>query len=170
MREAINERGGMPRAGRQVNAILKLEHSIRRMRDADIPAVLLVEKDSYEFPWSAGNFIDSIHAGYSAWVYEVGGEAIGHAVLMTAVDEGHLLNITIAPAWRRQGLGRRLLKHILDSAREQHARTLFLEVRPSNRAAIELYEQAGFEAFALRKGYYPAPAGREDALVMRIRL
>ena len=153
-----------------MNAILKLEHSIRRMRDADIPAVLLVEKDSYEFPWSAGNFVDSIHAGYSAWVYEVGGEAIGHAVLMTVLEEAHLLNITIAPAWRRQGLGRVLLKHAMDAARSQHVRVMFLEVRPSNRPAIELYEKSGFEAFALRKGYYPAQAGREDALVMRIKL
>lgn len=153
-----------------MNAILKLEHNIRRMRDADIPAVLLVEKDSYEFPWSAGNFIDSIHAGYSAWVYEIGGRIIGHAVLMTALDEAHLLNITIAPPWRRQGLGCVLLKHTLDTARSQQVRTLFLEVRPSNRPAIELYEKNGFETIALRKGYYPAQTGREDALVMRIKL
>lgn len=153
-----------------MNAILKLEHNIRRMRDADIPAVLLVEKDSYEFPWSAGNFIDSIHAGYSAWVYEVGGEIIGHAVLMAALDEAHLLNITIAPGWRRQGLGSVLLKHIMDTARSQYVRVLFLEVRPSNRPAVALYEENGFEAFALRKGYYPAQEGREDALVMRIML
>ncbi len=153
-----------------MNAILKLEHNIRRMRDADIPAVLLVEKDSYEFPWSAGNFVDSIHAGYSAWVYEVGGKIIGHAVLMAALDEAHLLNITIDPAWRRQGLGRVLLQHAMDAARSQQVRTLFLEVRPSNRPAIELYEKTGFEAFALRKGYYPAQQGREDALVMRIML
>lgn len=150
-----------------MNAILKLAHSIRRMCDADIPAVLRVEKDSYEFPWSAGNFRDSIHAGYSAWVYEVGGEIIGHAVLMTVVDEAHLLNITIAPGWRRQGLGRILLKHVMDTARSLRVRTLYLEVRPSNRPAIELYEKTGFEAFALRKGYYPASQGREDALVMR---
>ncbi|MEW6133392.1 MAG: ribosomal protein S18-alanine N-acetyltransferase [Pseudomonadota bacterium] len=153
-----------------MNAILKLRHKIRRMRDADIPAVLRVEKDSYEFPWSAGNFIDSIHAGYSAWVYEIGGEIIGHAVLLVALDEAHLLNLTIAPAWRRQGLGRGLLAHILEAARQQQVRTLFLEVRPSNRPAIELYEKAGFEAFALRKGYYPARQGREDALVMRAML
>ncbi len=150
-----------------MNAILKLAHNIRPMRDADIPAVLLVEKDSYEFPWSAGNFVDSIHAGYSAWVYEIGGKIIGYAVLMTALDEAHLLNITIAPPWRRQGLGLELLKYAMDSARQQHVRTLYLEVRPSNRAAIELYEKSGFEAFALRKGYYPARQGREDALVMR---
>ncbi len=150
-----------------MNTVLKLQHNIRRMRDADIPAVLLVEKDSYEFPWSAGNFLDSIHAGYSAWVYEVGGEIIGHAVLMAALDEAHLLNITIASAWRRQGLGSVLLKHTIETARQLQVRMLFLEVRPSNQPAIQLYEKNGFEAFALRKGYYPAQAGREDALVMR---
>lgn len=153
-----------------MNAILKLHHNIRRMRDADIPAVLLVEKDSYEFPWSAGNFFDSIHAGYSAWVYEVGGNTIGHAVLMTALDEAHLLNITIAPAWRRQGLGGVLLQHAIEAMRQQQVHTVYLEVRPSNHPAIELYEKYGFEAFALRKAYYPAREGREDALVMRAML
>jgi ribosomal-protein-alanine N-acetyltransferase len=150
-----------------MNAVLKLEHNIRRMSEADIPAVLLVEKESYEFPWSAGNFHDSIYAGYGVWVYEVGGSIIGHMVLMTAADEAHLLNITIAPSWRRQGLGKALMRHAMNAARLQHVRVLFLEVRPSNRAAIELYEKTGFEAFALRKGYYPAQQGREDALVMR---
>jgi ribosomal-protein-alanine N-acetyltransferase len=153
-----------------MNAVLKLSHNIRRMRENDIPAVLLVEKDSYEFPWSAGNFHDSIYAGYNCWVYEVGGEIIGHLVVMMVVDEAHLLNITIAPAWRRQGLGQILLKHAMDSAREQNAKDLYLEVRPSNGPAIELYEKMGFEAFALRKGYYPAQQGREDALVMRVML
>ena len=153
-----------------MSAVLQLAHNIRRMRDADVPAVLLVEKDSYEFPWSAGNFIDSIHAGYSAWVYEVGGEIIGHAVLMMVLDEAHLLNITIAPSWRRQGLGRVLLEHAMNAARHQLARALFLEVRPSNTTAIALYEKSGFEAIGLRKGYYPAQEGRENALVMRLVL
>jgi len=150
-----------------MSAVLKLVHNIRPMRDADVPAVLLVEKGSYDFPWSAGNFIDSIHAGYSAWVYEVGGEIIGHMVVMNALDEAHLLNITIAPAWRRQGLGRVLLERAMEAAKEKHIRELFLEVRPSNGSAIAMYEKLGFEAFALRKGYYPAEQGREDALVMR---
>lgn len=150
-----------------MSAVLELVHAIRPMREGDIAAVLRVERASYEFPWSAGNFHDSIHAGYSAWVYEVGGEIIGHAVLMAAAGEAHLLNITISPNWRRQGLGRAFLHHMLDTARHHQADVLFLEVRPSNAAAIRLYESTGFEAFALRKGYYPAQAGREDALVMR---
>ncbi len=150
-----------------MSAVLKLVHNIRIMRDIDVPAVLLVEKDSYEFPWSAGNFIDSIHAGYSAWVYEVGGEVIGHMVMMVALDEAHLLNITIAPNWRRQGLGQIFLEHAMKVARQKFCRVLFLEVRPSNGPAIAMYEKQGFEAFALRKAYYPAETGREDALVMR---
>lgn len=153
-----------------MNAVLRLVHNIRRMKEADIPAVLLVEKGSYEFPWSAGNFHDSIHSGYSAWVYEVGGEVIGHLVMMTVLDEAHLLNVTISPAWRRQGLGREFMEHAMDSARKLQAKTLYLEVRPSNPPAIKLYETLGFETFALRKGYYPAQQGREDALVMRALL
>lgn len=153
-----------------MNAVLKLVHNIRPMRDADVPAVLLLEKDSYEFPWSAGNFIDSIHAGYSAWVYEVGGEIIGYVVMMVVLDEAHLLNITIAPPWRRQGLGQILLEHAMETARQQQVRALFLEVRPTNEPAIAMYEKLGFEAFALRKAYYPAREGREDALVMRVLL
>jgi ribosomal-protein-alanine N-acetyltransferase len=137
------------------------------MKEADISAVLRVERASYEFPWSAGNFHDSIQAGYSTWVYEVGGEVVGHAILMAIAGEAHLLNITISPNWRRQGLGRAFMYHLLDTARHHHAKVLFLEVRPSNAGAIAMYEHAGFEAFALRKGYYPAQEGREDALVMR---
>ncbi len=150
-----------------MSAVFELVHAIRPMREADIAAVLRVERASYEFPWSAGNFYDSIQAGYSAWVYEAGGEIIGHAVLMAAAGEAHLLNITISPDWRRQGLGRALLNHMLDTAKTHRATVVFLEVRPSNPGAIVLYEQSGFEAIALRKAYYPALAGREDALVMR---
>lgn len=150
-----------------MSAVLELVHAIRPMREVDIAAVLRVERASYEFPWSAGNFHDSIQAGYSAWVYEVGGEIIGHAILMAIAGEAHLLNITISPDWRRQGLGRAFLLHLLDTAMHHHAKVLFLEVRPSNANAIAMYQQSGFEAFALRKGYYPAQDGREDALVMR---
>lgn len=150
-----------------MSAVLELVHAIRPMREVDIAAVLRVERASYDFPWSAGNFHDSIRAGYSAWVYEAGGEIIGHAVLMSAAGEAHLLNITVSSDWRRQGLGRALLNHMLDTAKTYRATVVFLEVRPSNPGAIALYEQSGFEAIALRKGYYPAQDGREDALVMR---
>lgn len=150
-----------------MSAVLEPMHVIRPMKAADIAAVLRVERASYDFPWSAGNFHDSIVAGYSAWVYEVGGVVVGHAVLMAVAGEAHLLNLTISPGWRRQGLGKAFLHHLLDTATQHRASVVFLEVRPSNAAAIALYEQLGFEAFALRKGYYPAANGREDALVMR---
>lgn len=150
-----------------MSAVLELMHAIRPMKGTDLSAVLRIERASYEFPWSAGNFHDSLQAGYSAWIYEVGGVIVGHAVLMAVAGEAHLLNITISPDWRRQGLGRAFLHHLLDTARHHRAGVLFLEVRPSNPAGIALYEQNGFEHFALRKGYYPAREGREDALVMR---
>lgn len=153
-----------------MNAVLELKHKIRPMREADVPAVLLVDQASYPFPWTAGNFIDSIHAGHHCWVYEIGHEAIGHAVMMSVFDEAHLLNITISPSWQRQGLGAALLQYVLQQARAAGINILYLEVRPSNTGAIRLYNRNGFEGFAIRKDYYPAQQGREDALVMRCKL
>jgi ribosomal-protein-alanine N-acetyltransferase len=153
-----------------MSAVMQVKHSIRPMREADVPAALLVDQASYAFPWTAGNFIDSIHAGYHCWVYEVGHEAIGHAVMMSVFDEAHLLNIAISPNWQRQGLGAALLQYVLQQARHAQIKTLYLEVRPSNTTAIRLYNRNGFEGFAIRKGYYPDKQGREDALVMRCKL
>jgi [ribosomal protein S18]-alanine N-acetyltransferase len=153
-----------------MSAVLQLMHKIRPMREADVPAALLLDRASYEFPWTAGNFIDSIHAGYRCWVYEAGGEVVGHAIMMSVVDEAHLLNLAISPNWQRQGLGRALLQYVLLEARLAQIKTLFLEVRPSNATAIRLYNRNGFEGFAIRKDYYPAREGREDALVMRCAL
>ena len=153
-----------------MNAVLELKHHIRPMREADVPAVLLVDQASYEFPWTAGNFIDSIHAGHHCWVYEAGGQAVGHAIMMSVFDEAHLLNLAIAPDWQRQGLGAALLQYVLQEARAAGINMLYLEVRPSNTGAIRLYNRNGFEGFAIRKDYYPAQQGREDALVMRCKL
>ena len=153
-----------------MNAVLELKHQIRPMREADVPAVLLVDQASYEFPWTAGNFIDSIHAGHLCWVYEAGGQTIGHAIMMKVFDEAHLLNLAITPGWQGQGLGEALLQYILQAARAAQIRMLYLEVRPSNAGAIRLYNRNGFEGFAIRKDYYPATNGREDALVMRCAL
>lgn len=154
-----------------MNAVLEIRHEIRPMREADVPAALLVDQASYEFPWTAGNFIDSIHAGYHCWVYEAGGQAIGHAVLMSVFDEAHLLNLAISPNWQRQGLGAALLQYVQQQARALAIKTIYLEVRPSNTAAVRLYDRNGFEGFAIRKDYYPAKNNRrEDALVMRCHL
>ena len=142
-------------------------HRMRPMADADLPCIHRIELDSYDHPWTPGHFADSLTAGYSMWVSEAGGALTGYYVMMAAAGEAHLLNLAIAPAWRGQGHGRRLLDHCLARVCEHQASVLFLEVRASNAAAIALYRSSGFVDLAVRRGYYPARDGREDALIMR---
>jgi ribosomal-protein-alanine N-acetyltransferase len=150
-----------------MSAVFKVRHGVRPMDEADLPRIHRIELASHAYPWTSGNFADSLAAGYSMWVRESAAEIIGYYVLMAGAGEAHLLNITIAPAWRRHGLGRELLEHSVGSARTHHAESLFLEVRISNAAAIALYRSSGFIDLAVRRGYYPARDGREDALIMR---
>lgn len=140
------------------------------MRETDLDAVMRIEPKIYSHPWTRGNFADSLCAGYSCWVCEQAGEVIGYSVLMMVLDEAHLLNLSIARALQGLGLGRALLAHMLEVARRHRALTMFLEVRPSNSAALHLYESVGFNEFSVRKGYYPAHQGREDAILMGLAL
>lgn len=140
------------------------------MREDELEWVAVQDAQLYPFPWSAGNFSDSMRSGYSCWTMRDGAELAGYAVLMMVLDEAHILNISVLVGRQRQGLGRRLLDHLGEVARQAGARQMFLEVRPSNVAALALYARAGFETIGRRKGYYPAAEGREDALVMRSRL
>jgi len=144
--------------------------SIRPMGREDVEAVVAIEYEIYPFPWSYGNFRDSLNAGYSCWVYELSGLVIGYSVMMVAVGEAHLLNLGVAPGWQGRGLGRRFLHQLIDRARDYHAETLLLEVRPSNVAARQLYLSTGFSEIAVRKKYYPAEEGREDAVLMELSL
>ena len=144
-----------------------IANSPRPMTPADLPGIHLIELASYDHPWSMGNFADSLAAGYSMWVLEAGGEVMGYYAMMAAAGEAHLLNLTIAPIWRRHGLGRDLLVHCLARACEHRADSLFLEVRSSNTAAIGLYHSSGFVDLAVRRAYYPAGDRREDALIMK---
>ncbi len=132
----------------------------------DIDEVLRIEYGAYAFPWSRGNFIDSISAGYSSWVCRVGGELVGYAIVMLAVDDAHLLNLGVAVKRRGLGYGARLLRQAMQVARQGGASTLLLEVRPSNEKALILYRHFGFQQIAVRRAYYPAEHGREDALVL----
>jgi ribosomal-protein-alanine N-acetyltransferase len=145
----------------------EIAHRLRPMSEADLPRIHRIELASYEYPWTLGNFADSLNAGYSMWVREAEGEVIGYYVMMAAAGEAHLLNLTIAPIWRRHGLGRDLLDHCLARACDHKAGSLFLEVRTTNTAAIALYQNSGFVDLAVRRGYYPARDGREDALIMK---
>jgi ribosomal-protein-alanine N-acetyltransferase len=138
------------------------------MRTADVEQVAGAERDIYTHPWSLGNFRDSLHAGYSCWVMEARGELVGYGVLMIGVGEAHLLNLSIARAWQRRGMGRALLQHFIELAGRFGATRMLLEVRPSNAAARALYARAGFLELSVRRGYYPAEAGREDAILMGI--
>lgn len=140
---------------------------MRPMRIEDLDAVMVVERRAYPFPWSIGIFRDCLFAGYPAWVLLEGGAFIGHGVLSVAADEAHVLNVCVDPARQGRGHGRLLLRALVDAARGRGASRVFLEVRPSNPAAIALYEDEGFNEIGRRPRYYPAANnGREDAIVM----
>jgi ribosomal-protein-alanine N-acetyltransferase len=144
---------------------------IAPMRAQDLPEVVAIEEVAYEFPWTHGNFIDSLRAGHSAWTMrDSGGGLIAYAVVMMAVDEAHLLNLTVAPACQRFGFGWRMLEAMAENARGYRARSMLLEVRPSNTAAQQMYARYGFVRIGTRRGYYPARDGREDAIVLRVPL
>jgi len=134
----------------------------------DVEPVLAIEESVAAFPWTRGHFADSYKAGYSGWTgRDADGHLLGYYLLMLAVDEIHLLNLGVDRSVQRQGLGARLLGHALGNAWRVGARSMFLEVRPSNLPAIRLYERFGFAEVGRRRAYYPAFAGREDAIVMR---
>ena len=140
--------------------------ALRPMREDDLAEVMRIEVRAYPFPWTLGIFRDCLRAGYPAWVLQSDLEMIGYGVLSVAAGEAHLLNVCIAPGHQGRGHGRRLLRGLERSARGQGARRVFLEVRPSNPAAIALYQDEGFNEIGRRPRYYPAHNGREDAIVM----
>ena len=143
-------------------------HSLRPMTLASLEGVVALETEVYPFPWTRGNFVDSLAAGYIAWTLNgSGGELLAYCVAMRGAGEMHLLNITVATAVRRQGHARRLLDALVDECRDVGAERLWLEVRVSNVDAQRTYLRLGFIKLGVRKGYYPAPGGtREDAVVM----
>lgn len=145
-------------------------YQFRPMTEADLDAIMEIEPYIYSHPWSRGNFSDSLLSGYSAWVLLDGMKIIGYSLMMLVLDEAHLLNLSVTQAYQKQGLGRLLLEHMIAIARKHHAVNMFLEVRPSNISAIALYENIGFNEMAIRRGYYPAHNGREDAVLMGLAL
>ncbi len=142
------------------------------MTAADVDEVWALECSVFPYPWSRGNFADAVASGYDCWtVRDADGELAGYYLLMYALDEAHLLDVAVAGKRQRQGLGRRLLYQIGARALGQGMESILLEVRPSNERALEVYRRHGYVQIGRRKGYYPAgPAGREDAIVMRLDL
>jgi ribosomal-protein-alanine N-acetyltransferase len=139
---------------------------IRVMKSSDLDEVAQIEACSYDFPWSRGIFSDCLLANYFTVALDKGGEIIGYAIVSAAAAEAHILNLCIDPDWRRLGYGQLLLDYLLEYAADTHIDRIFLEVRPSNAAAIQLYERQGFSQLGVRKAYYRAHHGREDALVL----
>ncbi|MEW5836166.1 MAG: ribosomal protein S18-alanine N-acetyltransferase [Pseudomonadota bacterium] len=143
---------------------------IRALRPQDLDAVAALEAESYEFPWSRGIFSDCLRAGHPCWVLWVDGQVAGYGILSIAAGEAHVLNLCIGRQWQGLGLGRRLLMRLLDVIRWSGAERVFLEVRPSNPVAQNLYRSVGFTEIGRRPRYYPAREGREDAIVMELVL
>ncbi|HMH18767.1 MAG TPA: ribosomal protein S18-alanine N-acetyltransferase [Burkholderiales bacterium] len=153
-----------------MSAVLRPAPRFEPMSEADLRPVIEIEESLYEFPWTLGNFRDSLRAGYDCWVVRDGRQLIGYAVLILAAGEAHLLNLSIAARVQRRGHGRSLLEHVIGIARERETKTLFLEVRPTNAVGQRLYAGYGFKQVGVRRGYYPARRGREDALVLALEL
>ena len=140
------------------------------MREQDLDEVMAIESVIYSHPWTRGNFSDSLRAAYECRVLRIGAALAGYFVLMAAAGEAHLLNLSVAARHQRNGHGAQLLGEAMSLARRLGARSLFLEVRPSNRGAQALYTRFGFRRVGVRRGYYPAHSGREDALVLTLPL
>lgn len=146
------------------------EVGIRPMTEADVAEVFAVERASYQFPWSEGIFRDCLRVGYVCRVLALESRVIGYGVMSVGAGEAHILNLCVSDAYRCRGLGRRMLVYLLERGATAGMSEAFLEVRPSNTAAIRLYQAIGFEQVGMRRGYYQAVGGREDAAVLRLTL
>jgi ribosomal-protein-alanine N-acetyltransferase len=140
------------------------------MVETDVPAVVGIERASYQFPWSEGIFRDCLRVGYVCRVITVGKQVVGYGVMSVGAGEAHILNLCVSGAYRCQGVGKRLLEYLIERGAAAGMSEAFLEVRPSNTAAIRLYLSLGFEQVGMRRGYYQAVGGREDAAVLKLTL
>jgi ribosomal-protein-alanine N-acetyltransferase len=140
---------------------------IRPMHELDIPLVVAVEKAAYQFPWSEGIFRDCLRVGYVCRVIDVAGDLGGYGIMSVGAGEAHILNVCVRNEYRSRGFARKTLLYLLERAHAAGMQEAFLEVRPSNIAAARLYHSLGFEQVGIRRGYYQATVGREDASVLR---
>ncbi|AHE97512.1 ribosomal protein S18-alanine N-acetyltransferase [Thioalkalivibrio paradoxus] len=152
-----------------MNARVEPQPVVRPMRPEDIDRVMEIERRAYPFPWTEGIFRDCLRVGYDCRVLELDRDLVGHAVLTLAAGEAHLLNLSVDVRRQRQGLGRFLLRRLIADVRCRGGETVFLEVRPSNVAAVKLYRSEGFAHIGTRPRYYPGEQSREDAWVFSLR-
>jgi len=143
---------------------------IREMCLKDVQYVVLIEREIFLFPWSIGNFSDSVKAGYVCRTIVKENLIIGYGIMMISPEEAHILTLGVGVDWQKQGLGRMMIEYFSDYARLNNAKSMLLDVRESNENAIKLYKKIGFEHIAIRKDYYPAMYGRENAFVMKLIL
>ncbi|MGR9108290.1 MAG: ribosomal protein S18-alanine N-acetyltransferase [Gammaproteobacteria bacterium] len=144
--------------------------SYRPMRSSDIKAILAIEDQVYNFPWTARTFSDCMKIGYLCWICERIDELVAYGILSIGAGEAHVMNICVSPKYQNRGLGRRMMNQLIEVALENRSKTMLLEVRPSNLPAIHLYLGMGFIEIGVRKNYYPATNGREDALMFSMEL
>jgi ribosomal-protein-alanine N-acetyltransferase len=144
--------------------------NIRPMSESDVAEVVAIERNAYQFPWSDGIFRDCLRVGYVCRVVTLGRQVIGYGVMSVGAGEAHILNLCISAVYRGRGLGRQLLDYLLDRGAAAGMSEAFLEVRPSNTVALHLYSSLGFEQVGIRRGYYQAVGGREDAAVLKLVL
>ena len=139
---------------------------IRAMLNDDLSDVMDVEKNSYTHPWTLGIFRDCLRVGYHCWVAENDKKIIGYGIVMMAASESHILNLCIHPDYQGKGYGRELLHFLVTQAQQSGSDMILLEVRESNKTAISLYDSSGFHELGVRRDYYPADNGREDAVIL----
>lgn len=151
-------------------AEIRTDHSFRPMTAADLSRVVELETAAYAFPWSEQIFRDCLRVGYHCVAIDTPAGVQGYGIMSMGAGESHVLNVCVAEAWRGRGIGRRLMESLLERVRNAGMELAFLEVRPSNRVAIALYESMGFDRVGMRKGYYQSASGREDAFVYRLHL
>lgn len=149
-----------------MSAVLKPLPEFRPMQQADIDRVMDIEHSAYDFPWTAGIFRDCLRVGYCCWLLRQRNHIDAYSIMTVGAGEAHILNLCVRPDMQGRGLGRAMLEHLLELAVDHRADTVFLEVRPSNGIAINLYENTGFNCVGVRRNYYPAFSGREDALIL----
>ncbi|QWF71257.1 ribosomal protein S18-alanine N-acetyltransferase [Methylomonas paludis] len=144
---------------------------MRKMDHSDLAAVLAIEELNYEFPWPKSIFEDCLRTmTYTNWVCEAPEDKlVGYCIICVAAGEAHIMNISVCPGFKRQGAGQKMLEHLIEYARPK-AEKIFLEVRPSNPGAMVLYQKVGFKEIGVRKNYYPAKDGREDAVMLALDL
>jgi len=146
------------------------EFTIRAMTEMDVGAVVAIERGSYQFPWSEGIFRDCVRVGYVCRVVTFNNVIIAYSVMSVGAGESHILNLCVGADFRCLGVGKKLLNYMLERAAAAGMSEAFLEVRPTNTNAIRLYQSLGFQQIGVRRGYYQAAGGREDAAVFKLAL